>query len=207
MTTRPDPDPRIAAWLQAEAPDRAPERLLSASRDRIQTTHQRRAWWPARRVPTMNTVSQAGDRRCRGGGRRPRRINLLPRQGGTGGPRPSPTAVPSPTPSPIVNFSGSFAPGTTYAIDDPCCVGSSRITFTMPATGWSASDFVLLGKNVPGSSDGLRPRLQSVPGRERLHRWLPLAWHGAVPTLGPTVDDLATALSAQAGLVPPRRPL
>ena len=36
MTTRPDPDPRIAAWLEAEAPDRAPERLLSASRDRIQ---------------------------------------------------------------------------------------------------------------------------------------------------------------------------
>lgn len=57
MSSRPDLDRSIAEWLVAEAPDRAPERLLAASRDRIQTTRQRRAWWPAWRIPPMsNTV-------------------------------------------------------------------------------------------------------------------------------------------------------
>jgi MFS superfamily sulfate permease-like transporter len=124
MNGRRDPDLPIAAWLQGEAPDRAPERLLTASRDRIRMTQQRRAWWPARRVPTMNgalklaiaavavvVVAVVG-------------FNLLPRQSGIGGPGPSPSAVPSPNPSAVpsptpsstpstVNAVGSFAPGTT----------------------------------------------------------------------------------------------
>jgi hypothetical protein len=199
MNARPDPDLLIADWLQDEAPDRAPERLLTASRERVRTTNQRRTLWPAWRIPHMNgafklaiaavavvVVAVVG-------------INLLPRQGGIGGPGPSPTAVPSPTPSPIVNFAGSFAPGTTYAIDDPCCVGSSRLTFTMPATGWSAGDFVLLGKNLPGSSDGFD--LVFSPFLVGNVYTGGCNWRGTalVPTLGPTVDDLATALSAQAG--------
>ncbi len=77
-------------------------------------------------------------------------IYFLPRGGNVAGPVP--TASPSPTPSPVLNFVGSYAPGTTYTIDDPCCVGPSRMTFTMPATGWSAFDFVSVGKNVPGGS-------------------------------------------------------
>jgi hypothetical protein len=48
MTARHDPDVAIAAWLNDEAPDAAPERLLTASRDRIRSTHQRRAWWSLR---------------------------------------------------------------------------------------------------------------------------------------------------------------
>ncbi len=58
MTTRPDPDRLIAAWLQGEAPDRAPERLLTASRDRIRTTSQRRAVWPTRRFAAMSTLTK-----------------------------------------------------------------------------------------------------------------------------------------------------
>jgi hypothetical protein len=194
MNARRDPDLPIAAWLQAEAPDRAPERLLTASRDRIRMTKQRRAWWPARRVPTMNgalklaiaavavvVVAVVG-------------INLLPRQTGIGGPGPSP----SPTPS-TVNAVGSFAPGTTYTIDDPCCVGPSRMTFTVPATGWSAFDPVFVGKNVAGGGDVFDlyfgPHLVANVYTGGCH-WLGTALD---PPVGPTVDDLATALLAQAG--------
>jgi hypothetical protein len=128
-------------------------------------------------------------------------VNLLPRQGGIGVPGPSPTAVPSPTSSPTVNFAGSFAPGTTYAIDAPDRVGSSRMTFAVPATGWSAiaDDFVFVGKNVAGGGDGVdlyfSPHLVDNVYTGGCH-WLGTA---LIPRVGPTVDDLAIALSAQAG--------
>lgn len=126
-------------------------------------------------------------------------INLLPRQGGIGGPGPSPTAVPSPTPSPVANFVGSFAPGTSYVIDDPCCVRSSRIAFTLPATGWSAFDPVFVGKNVAGGGDTFdlyfSPFLVDNVYTGGCH-WVGTALN---PPVGPTVDDLATALLAQAG--------
>jgi hypothetical protein len=55
MSTRSDLDRSITEWLVSELPDRAPERLLEASRAAIRTTPQRRAWWPAGRVPNMNS--------------------------------------------------------------------------------------------------------------------------------------------------------
>ena len=124
-------------------------------------------------------------------------IYFLPRGGNVAGPVP--TASPSPTPSPVLNFVGSYAPGTTYAIDDPCCVGTSRVIFTMPATGWSAGDFVLIGKNLPGGSDVLDVAF-GVGLIDNTYTG-GCHWHDTalVPRVGPTVDDLATALSAQAG--------
>jgi hypothetical protein len=135
-------------------------------------------------------------------------INLLPTQGGIGGPGPSPTptAVPTPTPTTVpspsqstVNFVGSFAPGTTYTIDDPCCVGTSRISLTFPAPGWFSIDPVILGKNVIGDPDlydiYLSPHLVGNLYTGGCN------WRGTEldPPVGPTVDDLATALAAQAG--------
>ena len=58
MSTRPDHDRSISAWLVAEAADRAPERLLETSRGRIRATRQRRAWWPAWRILDMNTYAK-----------------------------------------------------------------------------------------------------------------------------------------------------
>ena len=40
-----DPDRSIAAWLVAEAPERAPERLVALTRQRIGSTAQHRPWW------------------------------------------------------------------------------------------------------------------------------------------------------------------
>ena len=59
MTARLDPDVAIAAWLTDEAPDGAPERLLTASRDRIRSTHQRRAWWADAKGPADVRTSLA----------------------------------------------------------------------------------------------------------------------------------------------------
>jgi hypothetical protein len=216
MTGRPDPDLRISAWLQDEAPDRAPERLLTASRNRIRTTNQRRALWPARRFNDMSNalklaiaaaavvvVALVG-------------INLLPRSGGVGGPGPTPTSnptqVPSPTqaPSPStasnLNFTGSYVAGTTYVIEDPCCVAPGRMTFTMSATGWYAPlEAWRIGKTVTGGSHTfdlyVTPYFVDNVYTGGCH------WRGTElnPPVGPTVDDLATALQAQAGpgAIPP----
>jgi hypothetical protein len=60
MKTNPERDRSISAWLEAEAPDRAPQELLEASRDRIRMTQQRRSYWPVRRDGSMNTILRLG---------------------------------------------------------------------------------------------------------------------------------------------------
>jgi hypothetical protein len=136
-------------------------------------------------------------------------INLTPRSGVVGGPglsptpdatrTPSPTQAPTPSAASNVNATGSFVPGTTYVIDDGCCVSSGRMTFTVPATGWSAFDPVFVGKNVAGGGDVFdlyfSPHLVANVYTGGCH-WLGTALS---PPVGPTVDDLASALFAQAG--------
>ena len=58
MTTNTDPRRTIAAWLEKQAPERAPARLIDAARDRIRTTRQRPGWWPARRTSDMNSFAK-----------------------------------------------------------------------------------------------------------------------------------------------------
>ena len=195
MSTDRDVTRIVRSWLE-EGVTALPDRVLDTVLDQLPATSQRRPLWPARRLNEMNNVLKLAMAAAAVVVVAVVGVSLLPRQGGIGGsgPSPSPTAVPSP----IENFVGSYAPGTTYVIDDPG-VGSSRMTFTIPAPGWSAFDPVFVGKNVPGGSDvfdlQLSPHLVDNVYTGGCH------WHGTalVPRVGPTVDDLATALSAQAG--------
>ena len=58
MTTQRDLDRSIAAWLVAEAPSRAPDDVLEASRARLRTTRQRRLWMPVWRPNQMNLYAK-----------------------------------------------------------------------------------------------------------------------------------------------------
>ena len=111
MTTN-DFDRTARLWLE-DGPTELADRALQAALDEIHVTPQRRAWWPARRLPKMNTpirfatgaaslavvvvvvLAIAG-------------FNLLPGNGSVGGspsaPIPSPTAAATPSlaPSPTV---------------------------------------------------------------------------------------------------------
>jgi hypothetical protein len=207
MSTDRDTTRIVRSWLE-EGATTLPDRVLDAVLDQVPATSQRRAWWPARRFNEMNTpiriaiaaaavvvVALVG-------------INLLPSSGGLGGPAPSPTPDPTQTASPTqapspstasnVNATGSFAPGTTYVIDQGG-VASGRMTFTVPATGWSAFDPLFVGKNLAGGGDVFDlyfgPFLVGNVYTGGCH-WLGTA---LTPPVGPTVDDLATALLAQAG--------
>ncbi len=136
-------------------------------------------------------------------------ITLMPGTGFIAGPGPSPTPDSIPTPSPTqaaspslasnVNQVGIFVPGRTYVMNDSCCMGPAGISLTVPGPGWFTIDPVILGKNEIGD-----PNLYDVylsPHRVGNLYTGGCRWHGTqlVPPVGPTVDDLATALVAQEG--------
>ena len=113
---------------------------------------------------------------------------------------PSSTAVPTVVPSPSASFVdlpvGSLDPGTTYRISDRCCVGPAGMYLTVPA-GWETGDTIFVGKNILGDPDLydilLGAHLVGNVFSGGCH------WQGTAldPPVGPTVDDLATALAAQ----------
>jgi hypothetical protein len=220
MSTDRDVNRIVRSWLE-EGVTALPDRVLDTVLDQLPTTPQRRPWWPVRRFGEMNTYAKVVIAAAAVALIAVVGINALPKSGGVGdtgplaSPEPSvspapsassapsasaapPPAIPSDSPS-TVNFVGHFAPGTTYTIDDPCCVGPSRMTFTVPAAGWAAFDPVFVGKNVAGGGDVFdlyfSPHLVGNVYTGGCH-WLGTAQN---PPVGPTVDDLATALLAQAG--------
>jgi hypothetical protein len=201
MSTDRDVTRIVRSWLE-EGVSALPDRVLDTVLDQLPATPQRRAWWPARRFREMNSFARFAVAAAAVVAVAIVGIYLYPRPGGIAGPGPSPTPSPTQIPSPTqstVNAVGSFAPGTTYAIDDSCCVGPSRMTFTVPAAGWSAFDPMFVGKNIAGGGDVFdlyfSPHLVANVYTGGCH-WLGTA---LTPRLGPSVDNLATALLAQAG--------
>jgi hypothetical protein len=128
-------------------------------------------------------------------------INLLPRSGGVGGSGPSPTPSPSPAPTAtptaatiqeFPGYSDDVAAGTY--VWRAGGAGVEDITFTIP-DGW-ISRFGVPHKDRDG------------PGEMAVGNWIianvyadPCQWQGSLldPAVGPTVDDLATAMVAQKG--------
>ena len=205
MSTDRDTTRIVRSWLE-EGATALPDRVLDAVLDQLPATSQRQPLWSARRFSDMNTawklaiaaaavvvVAIVG-------------INLLPMNGGiVAGPGPSPTPnptqppSPSPSPSPSPGLpNGSLAPGT-YWMDDPCCVGSQQIFLTVPA-GWEADDTVEVHKNVLGSAD-FDPQVGVFATSVGNVYTGGCQWNGTAldPPVGPSVDDFATALAAQAG--------
>ena len=95
MSTDRDVTRIVRSWLE-EGATALPDRVLDIVLDQLPATHQRRSWWPARRLHEMNTplrialaaaavlvVALLG-------------ISLLPKVGGVAAPAvtPAPTAVP-----------------------------------------------------------------------------------------------------------------
>jgi hypothetical protein len=188
MSTDRDVTRIVRSWLE-EGVTALPDRVLDAVLDQVPATRQRRAWWPARRLPQMKAsfkiliaaaavivIALIG-------------MTLIPRSGGVGGP-PTATAAPtpSPTPAPTLPASGELAPGTYRSNFG----AGPFITFTLPA-GWS-SDPNVVGK--PGADP---------PNGMVINTWLnvatvytdPCHWRTTAVTVGPRVDNLVAALVAQ----------
>jgi hypothetical protein len=141
MSTRPALTRLIESWLE-EGPRVLPDRVIDAVVADLPATRQRRAGWPARRFPIMNSnafrygiaaavvvlVAIVG-------------YQLLP-GGGSGGPPASPTptvaptagatASPSPEPSPV-----AFPPRGELAIGrQAMTLAGVRLSMDFPSAGW-----------------------------------------------------------------------
>jgi hypothetical protein len=197
MTVRRDPDAILAAWLD-EGPNRLPEATRRAIAVTSRTTHQsRHPMWLPWRFPTMNgaaarvALGAAAVAAVALGGLY--LLNQSPNRG-VGGPSASPGPSPSPT---TISFDshglGALEPGT-YVIERLDSEAPLRITFTMPV-GWEKL-------MVPGIvwSDGSDATL-GFAVFDNLYVD-PCAAQAVThdPPVGPTVDDLVSALDVTPNL-------
>jgi hypothetical protein len=163
MTTRHDPDHPIAAWLQHEVPDGAPERLLAASRSRISSTQQRRAPLSWRAVGRLNGRAKLAVAMTAAVAVAVAGLNILPRLGG------DPNGVGQ---SPLATSSADASPGGSSALATPevsqPAVLSLDLTWTevdieanlqsgFGSVAWLGDRFVLLEDSgaISASIDGV----------------------------------------------------
>jgi hypothetical protein len=171
----------VRSWLE-EGVNALPDRVLDNVLDQIPATRQRRPWWPAWRLPYVNTqirvaiaaaavviVAVIG-------------INVLPRTGITGPAGPGP----SPTPAPTLP-AGSVPPGTYRA---------GFLTYTLPA-GWTTDQagIVTILKGNANPPNGMAVdlwRIATVYSDPCHSQTKP-----APALINPTVDQLVAAFVAQ----------
>ena len=110
MSTDRDITRIVRSWLRTDEHESA-DRVMDAVLDALDTTPQRRAtWWPARRLPAMNTFARLGIAAAIVAVAALLGLNYLvaPNVGGPGLGDPSPTLTPSPaaarTPSPTPSW-------------------------------------------------------------------------------------------------------
>jgi len=202
MSTERDVTTRIVrSWLHEDGHEDA-DRILNLVLDEIDTTPQRRANWLARRFAPVNMFGRVALGAAAVIVAVLLAINLLPRTD-VGGPSVSPTPLPTLTPEPTpiayssTPASGELAPGS-IVLDGAFPLA---IAFDVPA-GWSregsdeAADAVGVHK-IRGASS---PAWASWAIIANVYADPCHAQGGPIdPPVGPTVDDLVTALTSMAG--------
>jgi hypothetical protein len=171
-------DELLDTWMDL-GPSVAPSRIADATRTQIRITHQRRAFWPAWRLATMNNafriaVVAAGIFAAALIGYR-----LLANPGVGPGPMAtaSPTTTPQATSTPAARPYDMNTGGT-----------SPIVVSVMLPDGWGGNGWYVSKNNA---ALGLYP-VENVYGD-------PCHWSGSLPDppVGPTVDELADALARQ----------
>lgn len=206
-----DPGLLLTEFLRDEAPPSEPSLLLPAVLARTALTRRRSAWrigswWSeattGRRPLTYGSTTMSAALRVLA----PVALVLA---GGwylvavAPGPSWGSQALASPTPSPVaMTPSANLEAGTSYVMKEPFLAGSPRMVFTIPGAGWTSVGEYNVGKNVTNSSIVASYHdIAMTPWRPDDLVLDPCHWQtGGVfdPPVGPSVDDLATALVEQA---------
>lgn len=198
----------VRSWLEEGVTD-LPDRVLDEVLDQLPTTPQRRAWWPAWRSFDMNNAVRLAIAAATAVVIAFVGIRFLVPGNSVGGPTqtpvPTPTPIATPTPSPIalIGSEGSLPAGrylgylVTDPVEDP--VGAPKWTVNVEfavASGWAVRH-----------PEGGGTCCWYINGDRRSISFWPVAnvYADACdvstlpdPPIGPTVDDLITALDAQA---------
>jgi hypothetical protein len=194
MSTDQDTTRIVRSWLRTDEYESA-DRVLEAALVAIDTTPQRRAWWPARRFPPMSNMLRISLATAAVAVLAFLGIRFL--GGGTNLGNPSETARPNPsqTPAAFSELSGAIPPGPVI-LDGAFPLA---VEFDVPA-GWSANatdaraDQVDISK-VRGDQSPVWVSFSTVDNvfPDPCH---PVAMD---PPLGPTVDDVVAAFTSLEG--------
>jgi hypothetical protein len=190
MSTDNDVARSLRSWLQENRHEDA-DRVLDAVFDQVPATPQRRASWLAQRFYEMNGFTRFATVA----------VGLLAivivglalaKGANIGGP--GPTAVPTPTPPQLNTLPTGDLPPGSYEID---AIFPVRLSFSLPAGfthGRGASDGVgIQSGRTP--QHGIEFQIASNVFPDPCHR----TGGAASPPIGPTVDDLVTAMTTLVG--------
>jgi hypothetical protein len=168
-----------------------PNEVRDAIRAQLPSTHQRPAWWPARRIPEMNSIAKLSVAAAVVAVAALLGFYYLgaPNVGGPGLGDPSPSPTPTP---PSLPRADSIDPGTYALAGD-----GLSVAITVPA-GWGN----LAQRGVAKGADESAVVVTFWPYPTDFTKVYsdPCEWATSIiqPQVGPTVDDLADALAAQA---------
>lgn len=152
MTTERDHDTRIVlSWLREDTHENA-ERVLLRALDEVDTTPQRRAWWPVWRTSPMNpyaklitaaaavlVVAAVG-------------YQFLPRSGGLGG---QPTITPSPSPTLLARGAFTVQLGGGYTVELDATARGSTVTGSMVVVSRESNGRYTVDLECSRTIDGL----------------------------------------------------
>jgi hypothetical protein len=195
MSTERDLTPIVRSWLRVDEHESA-DRVLDLVLARLDTTPQRRAWWPARRVSDMNTLAKLAIAAAAVVVVAFVGLNMLPGSGGVGSnpsPTPSPTATPSPSPTPAAAFppSGPLAMATRHQVG-----GVVPYSFTVPTSDWISNGQWGIDRGT------IRPDGAGFilwPDAAPVGVYADPCAHAQAPPIGAVAADLAAAVAALPG--------
>ena len=210
MHTEPDVTRIVRSWLQVDEHESA-DSVLATVLAELDTTPQRRAWWPAWRSD-MNTYAKVALAAAAVLVIAVVGINLLPSSGGVGGsttaspsssPSPSPPPQPSPSPTPpaaVFPSAGELAIGAKQSLT----LDGVPLSFRVPTSGWFSNGAWGIDK-VPEQT--LDATAKAALGAGFIF-WVDDTPTGVyadpcagveAPPVGPSVADLASAVAAIPG--------
>ena len=147
----------VESWLRTDEHESA-DRVLDTVLALLDTTPQRRSWWPARRSADMNTYAKVALAAVAVVVVAVIGLNLRsPNAGvGSGGstssasPSLAPTASPSPTPVVVFPPAGELAFGTRHHMT----LEGVPFTFTVPTPGWTSNGTFSIVAGVESTPSG-----------------------------------------------------
>jgi len=199
MNDSTDIERALSSWFE-DGPTTMPDRVSTVIADRIGRTRQQRTWRLRGRPIDMNATFKIGAAIAAVVVIAIVGYNLLPQRASVAGPRPSPTVSPTPTTSPSEMPNGTLAPDAymTRPFTNPYDLA---LTFDVPSgwTGFPTDALIGAGGTVPPKGIGIA-FLQADGVHSDPCHWDHLGNQredqpGDV-AVGPSVDDLVNALSA-----------
>jgi hypothetical protein len=195
MHTEQDVSRIVRSWLRFDEHESA-DQVLAIVLDSLDATPQRRPWWPARRMATVNSTAKFAIAAAAVVVVAVVGFNLLPSTGGVGGTAASPSLTPTPTPTSSLppNPAEYFPPSGELAIGRHSMIREGvRFSINVAAPGWRSQQGFEFIKGTEGEPDGAGLLFWSTTPDNVYSN--PCAHTPLTPAAGPGIGSLATAVS------------